>query len=275
MLQATSGFARMSMLTLANTGLTALLAVGLALADRLTLLNALIVLGIGTSLVTFALGLRLLPAGWNLAPPRRSEIKREGGELLRTGRWLWLAGIFAMLAANLEVLVLNHLSTLSVVGAYALALNLATKAQVVNHSLYTVLLPNAAIIRGRREVTRFVKHGMIRSGLVAVALLILIPLADPFITIVYGVEFAPAIDLFRLLLGVVIFDVLATPLLLLAMAYRRPRVLAAADAARATTIGVVAVLLMPSFGVLGMVIARLVSRLVGAALVLVALRTRS
>ena len=54
-----------------------------------------------------------------------------------------------MLAANLDVLVLNHLSTPAVVGAYALALNLATKAQVVNHSLYTVLLPNAAHLQQR------------------------------------------------------------------------------------------------------------------------------
>ena len=61
MLQATGGFGRMSMLTLANTGLTAILAVALALAGDLTLMTALVVLGIGTSLATFALGVRLLP----------------------------------------------------------------------------------------------------------------------------------------------------------------------------------------------------------------------
>src|SRR5207244_4027525 len=50
MLQATGAFGRMSSLTLFNTGLTALLAVGLAILARLDLLTALIVLGIGTSL---------------------------------------------------------------------------------------------------------------------------------------------------------------------------------------------------------------------------------
>jgi O-antigen/teichoic acid export membrane protein len=272
MLQATRRFERMSTLTLANTGLTAILALALALAGYLTLVTALVVLGLGTSLATFALGVKLLPHGWSLRPPSLDALKEEGLELLRTGRWLWLAAIFAMLAANLDVLVLNHLSTPSVVGAYALALNLATKAQLVNHSLYTVLLPNAAHVKSGHEARAFVKQGLLRSAVIAAGLLLLLPLAEPFILIVYGADYAPAIDLFRLLLGVVIFDVLATPLLLLAMAYRKPHLLAAADAARAVTLGSVVLLLAPALGAVGAVLARFASRVVGAVLVLVALR---
>src|SRR5205807_2315289 len=51
MLQATGASGRMSSLTLINTGLTAVLALGLAALGRLDLLAALIVLGLGTSLV--------------------------------------------------------------------------------------------------------------------------------------------------------------------------------------------------------------------------------
>ena len=114
MLQATGGFGRMSLLTLANTGLTAALAVALALAERLTLTTALVVLGIGTSLATFALGVTLLPTGWSLRLPAVSDLRREAARLFETGRWLWLAAIFAMLAANLEILLLSHLSSLAV-----------------------------------------------------------------------------------------------------------------------------------------------------------------
>src|SRR5205823_12713133 len=67
MLQATGAFGRMSSLTLFNTALTAALALALALAAQLTLLTALVVLGIGTSLATFAFGTRMLPAGWRLS----------------------------------------------------------------------------------------------------------------------------------------------------------------------------------------------------------------
>jgi O-antigen/teichoic acid export membrane protein len=274
MLQATGAFGRMSTLTLVNTGLTAVLAVVLALLDRLNLVTALVVLGIGTSLGTFALAIRLLPRDWSLWPPAssRRELANEARQLLRTGRWLWLAGIFAMLAANLEVLVLNHWSAFAVVGTYAVALNLATKAQVVNHSLYSVLLPNVAHLQRSSDVALFVRRGLVRSALISLGLLALIPLAEPFILLVYGPEYAGSVDMFRLLMIVVIFDVMATPLLLLPMAYRRAHLLAGADALRALTVGAVAVALVPGYGAIGAIVARLASRIAGAALVLIALR---
>src|SRR6266849_378646 len=77
MLQATGAFGRMSSLTLFNTGLTALLAIGLAIVARLDLLTALIVLGIGTSLATFWLGAAMLPRRWRLRLPRVSELRSE------------------------------------------------------------------------------------------------------------------------------------------------------------------------------------------------------
>jgi O-antigen/teichoic acid export membrane protein len=271
MLQATGAFGRMSSLTLANTGLTAVLALVLAVTQRLDLLAALVVLGIGTSVVTFALGWRLLPRGWTLRLPSLSQLHTEAQELVRTGRWLWLASAFAMLTANAEVLLLNRWAALPLVGAYALALNLASKADVVNHSLYTVLLPGVSTLHERAALSGYARRGLLRSGLIAIGLLLLIPLADPFIVLVYGADFAPAVTFFRLLLGVMILDVLLTPFLLLPLAYRQPRLLAAADAARAITLVIVAVVAIPLYGAFGAVAARLAARLAGAALVLGAL----
>jgi O-antigen/teichoic acid export membrane protein len=268
MLQATGAFGRMSSLTLVNTGLTALLAVGLALAQRLDLLAALVVLGIGTSLASFGVGRAMLPAGWSLRLPAPGVLLAEGRSLLRTGRWLWLASLFAMLTANAEVLLLNRWAALPLVGAYALALNLASKADLVNQSLYTVLLPGVSTLRGRTALAAYVRRGLLRSGLIVVGLLLLIPLAEPLIVLVYGAEFAPAAGLFRLLVGVMVFDVLLTPLLLLPLAYRQPRLLAAGDAARAITLVVVAVVLIPSLGALGAIVARFAARVAGAAIVL-------
>ena len=83
-------------------------------------------------------------------------------------------------------------------------------------------------------------------------LLVLIPLAGPLITVFYGPDFAPsAVPSFQLLLGVMIFDVLATPLLLLPLAYRQARLLAAADAARAIVLVLVALAAIPVFGPFG------------------------
>jgi O-antigen/teichoic acid export membrane protein len=271
MLQATGAFARMSSLTLVNTALTAVLAVLLAAAHRLDLVSALVILGIGTSLVTFGVGAAMLPAGWRLVLPKVGQLVHEARRLAHTGRWLWLASFFAMLTANAEVLLLNLFAALPLVGAYALALNLATKADVVNHSLYTVLLPGVANLREPDRVRSYVWRGLIRGGAITLGLLLLIPLAEPVIILIYGAEFAQAVVFFRLLLGVMIVDVLLTPFLLLPLAYRRPRLLAAADALRATTLVLVGIGLIPTYGAFGAIAARLAARLAGAVLVLGAL----
>ena len=268
MLQATGAFGRMSSLTLLNTGLTAVLALGLALVGRLDLLAALLVLGIGTSLATFGLGRSLLPKGWQLGPPALRELQKEAQLLFRTGRWLWLASLFAMLTANAEILLLNRWAGLPLVGSYALALNLATKADVVNTSLYTVLLPGVAVLDERAKVAAYVRRGLVRSGVIALGLAALIPVAQPLIVLAYGAEFTQAAVFFRLLVLVAIFDVLLTPFLLLPLAFRQPRVLAAADAVRALTLVVVALGLIPLYGAVGAIAARFVARLAGAALVL-------
>jgi O-antigen/teichoic acid export membrane protein len=261
----------MSSMTLFNTGLTAVLAAGLAVVARLDLLAALIVLGIGTSLATFVLGRRVLPTSWSLRLPKPAELRAEATHLIRTGRWLWLASIFAMLTANAEILVLNRWAALPLVGAYALALNLVTKADLVNTSLYTVLLPGVATLDERGKITSYLRRGLLRGGLVGLGLLLLIPVAEPLIVLVYGAEFGPAAVFFRLLVGVMVFDVLLTPFLLLPLAYRRPKLLAAADALRAVTLIVVALGLIPVYGAIGAILARFAARVAGALLVLLAL----
>ncbi len=273
-LQASGHFGRMSTLTLTNAAATSALALLLAWLHQLTLLSALIVLGIGTSLLSFAVGWWMLPRGSaSLAPPARPTLSFEARALFRTGRWLWIASMCAVLTANLDVLLLNMWGTLATVGIYALALNLALKADVVNQSLYTVLLPTASTLREPSAIARYVKGGLVRSGVVVALLLPLFVLAEPFILIVYGPAYAPAVGIFRLLLGVVLFDVLATPALLLPLSFNRPQLLAAADGARAATLGLVGVALIPTVGALGAVGARFAARVVGAVLVLVSLRS--
>ena len=266
-LQATGAFGRMSSLTLLNTALTAALAVVLTASGALNLLSALIVLGIGTSLVTFVVGRRLLPPTFTLRPPSLATLRHEAGHLLRTGRWLWLAFLFATLTANAEVLLLNQWAGLALVGAYALALNLASKADLVNHSLYTVLLPGVATLHDRHALIAYLRQSLARGALIAVGLLLLVPLAPPFINLVYGPDFAPAGHFFQLLVGVMIFDVLATPVLLLPLAYRQPRLLAAGDATRAVVLIATALALIPLYGAPGAIGARFASRVAGAVVV--------
>jgi O-antigen/teichoic acid export membrane protein len=273
--QATGHFGRVIIISLTNAGLTTLLAAFLVLADRLTLGTALVVLGIGTSLASFAVGYALLPRSWRLSIPSMRILQSEGFPLFKFGRWLWVAALFAMLTAHLDVLLVNYWSLPATVGAYALALNLATKVDIVNHSLYTVLLPAASALDGKEAVNRYVRQGLIRGVFISLPLLCLIPLARPFIQFFYGPAYAPAIALFQQLLAVVLLDVFTTPFLLLTFSFNRPKLLAMAEALRAVTLVLVAAWLIPTIGPSGAIIAKFGAKVAGAALLLVVLIRQS
>lgn len=268
LLQATGHFRRFAVVMLTNAALSMALAVALHLLGRLTIITALVILGSGTALAAFAVGVRLLPEGITLTFPSVRAFRVEARQLLRFGRWLWGSNVLAMLAAQLDLFLVSHWSAPTAVGAYALGLNLASKVNVVNHSLFTVLLPSAAALRGRRALRHYLRRSLVRSGLIGIALLPLFPLSGPVITLFYGPTYTPAAQLFRLLLGVVIFDLMVTPLLLLPYHYDRPEVLAVADALRVIALALIGVWLIPIVGPAGAVAARLGAGVVGAALVL-------
>lgn len=274
LLQAMGRFGSITLVMLTNAVLTVLLAGILIQGGELTIITALVVLGVGTSLASFVVGLRLLPPGWLPGLPSGRLFRSEARALLRFGLWLWVGGVLAMLATQIDLLLLNRWLDPATLGAYGLALNLASKVDVVQHSLYTALLPAASAARGEETVDSYVKRGLIRGALLAVALLPLFPLADPLILFFYGPAYAPAVLLFRLLLGVAIFDLLVSPLLLLAFTFNRPRLLAGADAVRVGTLTTLAIVLIPGYGPIGAVTARFVARFAGAVFTL-ALLSRS
>src|SRR5258707_15416410 len=131
--------------------------------------------------------------------------------------------------------------------------------------------PGASCVDERAKIAAYLRRGVVRGGLIALGLLVLIPLAEPLITLVYGAEYATAVTFFRLLLGVMILDTLLTPFLLLPLAYRQPKLLAAADGLRAVTLVLVAIGFIPIYGAFGAILARFAARVAGAGLVLGAL----
>jgi O-antigen/teichoic acid export membrane protein len=270
--QATGRFRQMVTISLVNAGLTVALALLLAAANRLNLITALVVLGMATSLAGLIVALRLLPAGWRPAFPGLAALRRDGRQLFLFGRWLWLASLIAIVTGYLDLLLLNRLSSPGALGAYALALNLAAKVDVVNQSLTTVLLPAVTALRESEQRRAYIRRILPRSLALALAVLALLPLARPFIQLFYGADYRAAAPLFQLMLATVAVDVLVSPLLLLAFPLNRPRLLAAADGLRGLTLLAIALPLIPILGPAGAVIGRLGGRLAGAAFALLALR---
>jgi PST family polysaccharide transporter len=268
MLQAANRFGSLSIVNIVNAALTTILAVLLFVTDRLNLITALLVLGTATTVVNIVLAYRLLPGRWRLwRLPERTAYKEETVSLYRFGRWLWIASLFAIAAQQLDLILVNGLSSSAAAGAYALALNLAFKADVVNQSLYTTLLPAAASLSGRAAVVQYLRRSLVRSGVIGLGLLVLIPLARPFILTFYGPDYAAAVPLFQLLIGMVLFDVFTVPVILLAFPLNQPKLLAAADGLRMVVVLGVALVLIPLMGPAGAAVAKIGAKVAGFLLI--------
>jgi O-antigen/teichoic acid export membrane protein len=271
MLQATGRFGRLSIVLIANAVFTAIAAIALRLAGMLTLTSALLVLGIGTSLLCFELGRRFLRESISLKFPGRGMLRSEGRALFGFGVWLWIGNSLAMAAAQVDLLLAAHWLTPVAVGTYALAVSLSSKASVLNQSLHAALLPFASSLRTRSAVRSYLRRGVLRSALIALVLLLAMPLARPLIPFIFGANYAASVSIFLSLLGVAIVDLFAAPILLLAFTVERPKLIAAADAVRLIALLTAALLLVPPFGAYGLVLAKLVASLAGFALTVIAL----
>jgi O-antigen/teichoic acid export membrane protein len=246
---------------LLNSGLTSLFAILLFFLDQLNLVNALLILGAATSFASFIAGYLLLPQTMKFA---RQSIawQAESYSLWRLSRWFWLSSLFAILATRIDIILVGRFLNTTTAGFYGLAANLTAKADLLNHSLYAVLLPAAAAIHHRDILRQYVIRGLRRSSLVCLGLLLLFPLALPFITLLYGSDYAAAVPYFRWLLLLVMFDLFATPLLLLAFPLEQPHLLTFNDALRLTILVPLAFWFIPSYGVMGVIAAKFMAQVV-------------
>jgi O-antigen/teichoic acid export membrane protein len=235
--------------------------------DRLSLAAAVAV-GIAGNMASLGVMLALLPPQW------RSALRRAGGtrgeesrRILVFAAWLGVAGVFAALTSQLDLILVNRLLDPRTAGLYALALALAFKADVINQILHGTLLPAVSGLSSREAFANYCQRSLVRSAVLAVPLLVVLPLAGPFISAVYGSEYESATPILYALMVIVIFDLFTNSLLLLAFPMNLPRRIAASHALAAVTLALMGTALIAVFGVYGAVGAKLLAR-VGAALVI-------
>ncbi|MCB9100040.1 MAG: oligosaccharide flippase family protein [Anaerolineales bacterium] len=273
-LQAIGKFSQISMVLIISSGGSLVLAAGLALLGQLNLVTTLLGVSAGTSLIGFFIGYRALPADWPSLvafagqPQLETNWREPAQALFRFGGWLWLANIGKVLLAYLDMFLINLWLDPITVGIYALALGLSRRTEIVNHSLYTVLLPMASALKSGRAIRTYLYQGLVRSALISLLLLILIPVSQWFIPLIYGGEFAPAVRLFQWLLGLAIFDILTLPPLLLVYTFERSQIAALAEGLRVVILVAVSLWLVSSWGVYGVIVAKLIAKVVGVVVTL-------
>jgi O-antigen/teichoic acid export membrane protein len=240
------------------------LAVGLAWSGRLDLAVAV---WIFTTVAAVELGLILACLAGDIRDLRPSlALMREAASLLGAG---WLAAISLFVLPRIGLVVLGATGALAVTGQYSVALTLQEVSTVAPAALGGVL------------VTHVLRHGAPgwRKGLRSLAP-VLLPMAAAFavaallaptiVTFIFGPAFAPAGDLFRILLVSVLLATvyqLCQPLL-----YRHGRGLAIPAFAGVGVATGVALLAVPPLGVTGAVLSNLLGFATLASLALVLLR---
>lgn len=251
--------------TLAIT-LTVVLVAVLYLIDQVTIASALVV-GAIAALAATLLGFRLMPLPWRRTISVSSAAELAGPtarQLLNFGKWLWISTLLSVVLAQVDLLLVNRYTDATSAGYYALALNLSLKVDILNQTLQVVLLPTVAALTTLAQMRSYLRDSFRRILSLAGLLVIVALLARPFIVLVYGTAYTPAVTLFYLLLVVSAFDLLTLPVLLLAFPLDAPRLIATSHLVRIIVMLAASALLIPLWGGAGAAVAKLLAKVLGA-----------
>jgi O-antigen/teichoic acid export membrane protein len=145
-----------------------------------------------------------------------------------------------------------------------LALNLAFKADILNQTLHTVLLPAASSLSARWQFYTYLRRNLARSAALIMILVVAWGAAPLFIRLVYGGDFTASSEVFRWLLLVSALDLVWTPIALLAFPLNMPRAILTSNVIRVGVLLFLGSQLIPQWGLLGAVAAKLAAKTAGA-----------
>lgn len=243
-------------------GIVLLFAAGSLNLGALVLWNVVVPL-VSTLPAWFFLPRMWLP--WNLpaagAMSGKVEVARR---LLRFGKWTAASNLGAVLASQVDIILLGRLTTPATVGVYSVAVTLASRLDIVNQSLFTIMMPRASRLTSTGQIRGFLSRLSKASALLTVSLALVAILAQPFILLLYGERYIAASSIFLVLLLVLLSDLFTTSLSLIAFPLNRPYILAVIEWLRVVTITVVCGPLIAGFGAMGAAFSRVLSRLVSA-----------
>jgi O-antigen/teichoic acid export membrane protein len=245
----------------------------LAVLGHLTV-TAVVLLGALNPLVAVVFAWPRVPRGWmTWGAVRLAALERGWRELVPFSKWMWISAMLSLVASQLDLLLVTRWMSPAAAGVYALAFNLALRIDVLNQARMTVRLPTVSAFRRGEEAWSYARTSA-RRGLVLAAGIGIpaVVFARPFIHGIYGVAFADAATIFVVLLLAVLFDLVTTPLLLLAFPLNAPRAMAGSDAIRVTMLALGMLVLVPQLGLVGAALAKLCSRVAGAVMLWLVLR---
>lgn len=242
-------------------GLRLLALVALWVSDALTSLNAVFAM----AYVPLFGALAYIP----MLGLRRPSFKPIEAGLIMYGLRMWAGSLSGVVLARLDQLLMVPLSSTTELGLYAAAVSIGELPLVVNASLREVLFAVDSAENSRRRMSQAARLSTAITAIICLALGLLLPFGLP---ILFGNEFAPAVQVCAILLVAVVVgnpgSIAGTALSAMGRPGLRSTSLALACVVNLAMI----LLLVPTLGATGAAFATLVGNIVSSVLVILCCR---
>ncbi len=128
------------------------------------------------------------------------------------GKWVFLVTVAFHFASRIDILTLPYFIEYTQVGIYAAALQLLLIINTLNSSMSAVFMPRAILaIKSRENMTNYFKESAIPICLVLCAIIVLYIIAPFCFGLFFPPEYAPATNIFRILLIGQLFQTVYLP----------------------------------------------------------------
>lgn len=255
--QSSSQFGLVARITLAQA--TGKLVAGLILLSQsaLSVTTALWIYGVMPALGSLA--------GWvssQTSPALKltSRWRFDARSILVVAKWTGIATIAATLADNLDTLIIQSMMTLHDTGVWAASARIATFANLIPWTIGTVLSIRVTQFQEKKHLYAYLKKAKMIGLLTALLIALTIPLSGLALYLTVGPEYLGGTTALMLMLMATAISGINTPFAALYYLFDKPQYYAYAGIISTVLLVGLDYLLIPSLGINGAGIARIISR---------------
>jgi len=195
--------------------------------------------------------------------PARLFLLEEFIAMLKMGFWIILSTISVLLILQVDVVMLQKLSTSEQVGFYGVAMQISMMLPLITVSLTTLILPKLSEYLKTNTINSYIGK-VINNVKYAIVLILFLELSAPFLVqIFYGAQYESSVILLRFLFLAYIISIIMTPISLLFYVKQKVSYLAAMSFIQLIINIVGNLCLIPFYHALGAVFSTLLVRIFG------------
>lgn len=174
-------------------------------AGILTLTSALLSFAMG-ALAAILVGFYLLGTSF-LTVDTPVEIYSK---LLRFSGWVGVNRVVSAISGRLDVTMLAAMAGATVTGQYSIAQRLALFITVLVASLSSVMAPRLSSFGNKAEEKKYIIKATLTTLAIVAGVMLWIIIASPFITLLFGEKYLPAVPIFQVFLASLIPFILSS-----------------------------------------------------------------